>query len=102
MAVGTDQRQDDTVLCLFLHCPDLLVEASQAAVEVVFAVIDGERVVLVVQLELCLADAIGVSADQGSYVLTLPAVVLQRVKAQDHIHRISVPVQSGTGPRRRK
>ena len=104
LAVGALEGQGEAVLRLLLHRPDLLVKAPGAAVEVVLPVVGRQRVLRPVQGEGGPADAVAVPADEGADVLVLLPVVLQGVKAQHHVHRISLPVRGrpGTGsPRRR-
>ena len=70
-AVGAHVREDgaDGVLRLDrLGLPDDLVESLQAAVQVVGAVVDGQRIFLAVEGELALGDAVGVAADGGAEV----------------------------------
>ncbi len=63
------QRQPDALVRLErLGLPDDLVESALSAVQVVGAVVHGERVGLAVQLEPPPRDAVGVAADDGTEV----------------------------------
>ena len=75
----------------------MLVKATGAAVEVVLSVVGRQGVLRPVQGEGGPADAVAVPADEGADILVLLPVVLQGVKPQHHVHRISVPVGDDQG-----
>lgn len=65
-----------------LDVPDPVVEAEGAAVQGVLPVVDGELVLLAVQGETALGDAVAVPPDQGAEVRAAGDVVVEVVEAQ--------------------
>ena len=68
--------------------------------EMVWAVIGGQRVFRALQGEASTADTVGKPAHQRTDVLILTDIVLQGVKAQQDIHKAAIPIRDPQRPDR--
>ena len=74
--------------------PDYLVEALDAAVQMVRAVVGRERVRLAVERELALRDPVAVAADDRAEVrASVVDVVVERVEAEDDVVELAAAVR---------
>lgn len=94
-AVGAGVRQGhlkprllDRPPCL----PDGLVESPDAAMQVVFPIVDGKRVGRAVEGEPALGDAVAVAADQCPEIRVSRQVVLQPVESQNDVGIAAVAI----------
>ena len=70
--------------------PELLVEADQTAVEMVGLVVRRQRVGLAIEFEPSGSDSVGHAATGRAEVGMLGRVAIERVEAEDDVHRLAV------------
>ena len=76
-------------------------KALRAAVELLAALVGDQGDPASVDETAGPRDPVGVPAYHGAYVAAVGLVGLHRVVAQDHVHRLSVPVRDPQGPQGR-
>ena len=95
-AVGEHGGEFHAVLAAGI-APDLLVEAAQTAVELIFALVGGECIAAAVQAEGGPGDTVAVAADAGAEISAVDLVVGGPVIAEQHVgHRCTVRQQRDT------
>ena len=77
----------------FLHLPDMLVEALHAAVQRIGAIVGRQRVLLAVERELGIGDAVGVAAGDDAEIRVLAGVVVDIAEAEDDVVDLAVAVR---------
>ena len=98
LAVRTDVFQHERLVVHLQGFPNLLVETMLTAVQAVGTVVDGQHVLLAVQLESSLADAVAVAADErGKIGLRRIDHILNVVVALDHVGSDTVFVRYHDG-----
>ena len=68
MSIRQDDVQRQVLVASLVGVPHLRVQTCRTAVQGVGAIVDGQAVLLSVQLELTLADAVAVATNQGGKV----------------------------------
>ena len=72
--------------------PKNFVETANAAVQVIFTVIFGERVGSSIQNKFAMSDAIGVTADGGAKMGFIGDITVKIIVAKDYISELSLTV----------
>ena len=84
-------------IALHTAFPNLVLEALGAAVQVVGAVVDGQRVFHPVQGELALGDAVGESAGHLSGAGAVGKIIVGILIADHDVFQLAVPVRDHDG-----
>ena len=97
VAMGAVQVQGDAAFTQGNHIPHAVMVEIGAAVEVVFAVVGKQEIVLAAQIEAGIADAVGIAANGGTQEHIVRQILSGGVIAQQHVSQVAVLVRHPQG-----